>query len=139
MSFEELNNELDDIREQLEVSNIDSVIYEEYDRYPSGRVRYSSEDRKKHSTRTISGLKLHILRILYMGSRSDDELEDMPVFKRKYRPSTVGKRRTELLQAGLVESAGRYYPYGGWPMNRWKLTEAGISVIKDRESVECPT
>ena len=82
--------------------------------------------------RTYYGLNKLRARVLYelsYHSYSDGELEGLPVF-RGYRPTTVGKRRTELFKMGLVESDGRHNIHGSM-VNRWKLTDAGLKKMEE--------
>ena len=122
VSFDELTNTFDEI-EDLYSEDVENVV----ERYESGRIRYNAEYRRKVATSTISGLKLRIMCVLSTRHLSDDSLASMDVFD-LYRPSTVSKRRTELVQMGLVEEADKYSPYG-WPMRKWKLTKLGEEAI----------
>jgi DNA-binding transcriptional ArsR family regulator len=72
----------------------------------------------------LSRLRVQVLyEIADHGPINDTVLERRPVFK-GYKYSTVSKRRTELRDAGFVESAGQEVHEGN-TMFRWRLTEAG--------------
>jgi len=78
---------------------------------PKGMVRRTDPDTSHHAAGRVlpalKGLRYRVLQLVAAAGElgvTDQELRDLPEFA-GYAHSTVGKRRTELTQAGLVEAA----------------------------------
>lgn len=73
--------------------------------------------------RGLSALQQRVLQAFVElgGSATDEQLEQRPQFA-DLAPSTVRKRRSELLAAGLLVADGERLNSRGLPMTRWRLT-----------------
>jgi hypothetical protein len=75
--------------------------------------------------RGLSALQQRVLQAFVElgGSATDEQLETRPQFA-ELAPSTVRKRRSELLAAGLIVADGERMNSRGAPMTLWRLTGA---------------